>query len=133
MKTKQPILKKSKYLKILYFTEGKESKIFYIIPKGNQISFLNKTFLFNPEHIYLSGSFKTLLLTSSSSESINPLDFKSQFNSDIFNSAINNKLIKDTFDTLDQTQTDWLKIIMFANVFLTAILLFLMLKQGGVI
>ncbi len=133
MKTSQPIFKKSKYIKVNYFTEGKETKTYFVIPKDNKISFNNKTFLINPEHIYLSNKFKTIILTSKSSETIDPLNFDSKFNSDIFNSAINNKLIKDTFDTLDNTETDWLKVIMFANILVSAIMLFLLLKQGGII
>ncbi len=131
--TKKPIFKKYKYIKVNYFTESKESFVYYKQPKDDQIKIKDKTFIINPNHIFLSNGFKTVILINTASETVNPLDFKSRFSASIFNSAINNNLIKETFETITPPVLDLTKILLIANLFIGLILVFLMLKNNGVI
>lgn len=124
---------KNKYLQVVFYGSDKNKSIYYVKPtKDYLITILSKTYKINPNHIYYtSNGFRSVIVNDISAETINPLNFRSKFNADDFNTAINNNLIKQTFETFSDNKIDWLKVIMFGNLFISAILLFLILKMNG--
>lgn len=130
---KQPRFKKNQYLRVLYFTKDKQVKTYYLKNVSKELKLNEKAFLINPDHIFYSNKFKTIIVSSESAESINPLDFKSRFSPSMFNSAINNKLISDTFETLDKDKMDVFKLLLFGIAFINIIILFMLLRSQGVI
>lgn len=127
------LLFKNKYLQVVFYGSDKTKTIYYVKPTKDYLITINKkTFKINPNHIYYtSNGFRSVLVNDFSAETINPLDFTSKFNSEDFNTAINNNLIKQTFETFTDNKIDWLKVIMFGNLFISATLLFLILKMNG--
>lgn len=124
----QPIFRKYNYIKVYEFTEKKTLTVTY-----HKISKFNPNFLINPDHIFNHGGFQTIIITESSAETLNPLDFESKFNQKDFKVAIESKLVKDAFGSLQTNKIDWMKVILFANLMISATLLYLLLKQTGAI
>lgn len=124
---------KNKYLQVVYYGSDKIRKIYYVKPTKDYLITINsKTYKINSNHIfYTSNGFRSVIVNDLSAETFNPLDFESKFNADDFNTAINNNLIKQTFETFSDNQIDWLKVIMFGNLFISAVLLFYILKMNG--
>ena len=124
---------KHKYLQVVFYGSDKNKTVYYVKPtKDYLITIKSKTYKINPNHIYYTvNGFRSVIVNDVSAETINPLDFKSKFNTDDFNTAINNNLIKQTFETFTDNKIDWLKIIMFGNLFISAVLLFFILKMNG--
>jgi hypothetical protein len=124
---------KNKYLQVVYYGSDKIRKIYYVKPTKDYLITINsKTYKINSNHIfYTSNGFRSVIVNDLSAETINPLDFESKFNADDFNTAINNNLIKQTFETFSDNQIDWLKVIMFGNLFISAVLLYFILKMNG--
>ena len=126
---------KNKYLQVVFYGSDKTRNIYYIKPTKDYLITINsKTYKINPNHIYYtSNGFRSVLVNDLGAETIDPSDFTSKFNSDDFNTAINNNLIKQTFETFTDNKIDWLKVIMFGNLFISATLLFFILKMNGVL
>jgi len=116
------------YIKIYTFHENKTADLRY-----ERIDTFKQSFLINPNHVFNSNGYQTILLSDRSAETINPLDFKSQYNVKDFQSAIQSKLIRETFGILDNGKIDIMKVILFINLGVTFLLLYLLLKQGGVL
>lgn len=127
---KQPIFKKHLYLQVHYFSNDKLLETYYIKSGSNNFKVNNKTYLLNPEHIFITKNFKTVIVNSISSETLNPLNFKSRFNSSEFNSAINNKLISETFETIKDNKLELTQLLLIANIVISTVLLFLVFKGG---
>ena len=121
-------LNKHKYIKVFKFSETKNITINYY-----KIKDYKPFYLINPDHIFYHKGYLSIITSDKSAETINPLDFKSRFSAKDFKVAIESKLIKETFGTLKDSKIDWLKVIMFANLLVSAILLFIILKQGGIL
>ena len=102
---------KNKYLQVVYYGSDKIRKIYYVKPTKDYLITINsKTYKINSNHIfYTDNGFRSVIVNDLSAETINPLDFESKFNADDFNTAINNNLIKQTFETFSDNQIDWLK------------------------
>lgn len=121
-------LNKHKYIKVFTFSETKNITIKYY-----KIKDYKPFYLINPDHIFYHNGYLSIIISDKSAETINPLDFESHFSAKDFKVAIESKLIKETFGTLKDSKIDWLKVIMFANLIVSAILLFIILKQGGIL
>jgi hypothetical protein len=80
----------------------------------------------------MGNGYTTIIITDKAQETINPLDFKSQYDAEQFKVAINNKIIADTFSTLKTNKFDLTQIILFASVALNIIILYFTLKSNGV-
>jgi hypothetical protein len=74
-----------------------------------------------------------VIITDRSAETINPLDFESKFNASDFQTAIESKLIKDTFSTLKHNLFDTPTILLILNLVITLGVLYFLLKSQGVI
>ena len=124
---------KNKYLQVDLYGSDKTKTTYFVKPTRDYlITLKSKTYKINPNHIYYnSNGFRCVLVNDVGAETINPSDFESKFNADDFNTAINNNLIKQTFETFSDNQIDWLKVIMFGNLFISAVLLYFILKMNG--
>ena len=71
------------------------------------------------------------IITDKSAETINPLDFNSKFNASDFKTAIESKLIKDTFSTLKPNLFDTTTIILILNLVMTFGILYLLYSIYG--
>lgn len=93
---------KQKYLKEIHFTKSKS-----IIVKYHKKSDLKLTFLLNPDNVFFdSKGYQCVITTENSAENINPLDFNSKYPAERFKTAIETKLINDTFTTLKKKGLD---------------------------
>ena len=121
-------LNKHKYLRVIKFNTDKSSTITYHLS-----SKFKPNFLINPNHIFIYNGYRTVVITDKSAETINPLDFNSKFNSSDFKTAIESKLIKDTFSTLKHNIFDTPTILLLLNLVITFAVLYFLLKSQGVI
>ena len=121
-------LRKSKYIKVYTYNENKIMTLEYI-----KIAKFPKTILINPNHIYMSNGFQSIIKTSTSAETINPLDFESKYDAKKFQSAIESKIIRETFGNLETGKIDLMKVLLFVNIGVNLILLYIILKNNGII
>lgn len=119
---------RSKYIKVETFTDDKSVKIkFYKKENFNKDNF----YLINPNHIFISRGYTTVIFTEHSNENINPLDFESKYDAEMYTNAIQNKLIEQTFNTLKVNKLDFMKLILIANVVTAALVIYMILKANG--
>lgn len=121
-------LNKHKYIRVIKFNSDKSSTITYHLS-----SKFTPSFLINPDHIFIYNGYRTVIITDKSAETINPLDFNSKFNSSDFETAIESKLIRDTFNTLKPKLFDTPTILLLLNLVMTFGLFYLLLKGQGAI
>lgn len=119
---------KHKYLRVIKFNSDKSSTITYHLS-----SKFKPNFLINPDHIFYYKGYRTVIITDKSAETINPLDFESKFNREDFQTAIESKLIKDTFSTLKSNTIDKITVMLILNIILLIAVLYLLLKGQGLI
>lgn len=105
---------KHKYLRVIKFNSDKSSTISYHLS-----SKFKPNFLINPDHIFFYKGYRTIIITDKAAETINPLDFNSKFNPADFQTAIESKLISDTFKTLKPKIFDVTTVILLVNLLLT--------------
>lgn len=118
------LFKKDNYIKIIKFKEDKSIEIKRI--KTNK---LPPTLLINNNHVFINNGYKTILTSDTVAESINPLDLQSQYPAEKFKTAIETKVIKEVFNTIKNDKLDIIKILLFANVFISiGLLYFLVIK-----
>ena len=119
---------KHKYLRVIKFNSDKSSTITYHLS-----SKFKPNFLINPDHIFNYKGYRTVIITDKSAETINPLDFESKFNPADFQTAIESKLIKDTFSTLKSNTFDKVTVMLLLNLILLIVVIYLLLKGQGAI
>jgi hypothetical protein len=76
----------------------------------------NDAILINPDHVFNFKGYTSIIITSQSSESINPLDFNSKFNKKDFETAMESKLIQETFASLKADKFDKIMMLLFLNI-----------------
>ena len=121
-------LNKHKYLRVIKFNSDKSTTVTYHLS-----SKFRPTFLINPDHIFDYKGYRTVIITDKSAETINPLDFKSKFNASDFQTAIESKLIKDTFTTLKPNLFDKTTFLLLIILILNIAVVYLLLKSQGMI
>ena len=110
--------RKNQLFKVLY----KSDKTFKIERVKN---IDNENILINPNHIYFDKKGNRYILTTDrTAESINPLDFQSQFSPKEFRTAIESKLINDLFKNFDDKKLSIDRLLLFVNIFLTFVLVY---------
>ena len=115
------IKNKNKYLKIIKFKNDKSIDIKIIKSKK-----LPEDLLINNNHVFIHKGYKTILTSDTVVESINPLDLNSQYPVEKFKTAIETKVINDVFNTIKRDKLDINKILLFANIFISIVLLYFM-------
>ena len=113
--------KKDNYIKIIKFKKDKSVEVKLIKTKE-----LPKDLLLNNNHVFLHRGYKTVLLSDTMAESINPLDLKSRYPIEKFKTAIETKVINDVFNTIRSEKLDIYKILLFANIFIGIVILYFM-------
>ena len=119
---------KHKYLRVIKFNSDKSSTITYHLS-----SKFKPNFLINPDHIFNYKGYRTIVTTDKSAETINPLDFNSKFNHADFQTAIESKLIKDTFTTLKTNTFNRTMFMLLIIIILNIAVIYLLLKSQGMI
>ena len=92
--------RKQNQVKAIVFESDKRVRVYYRVPKDNNITIGNKTYIINNVDFYLdSNSYPTYTYRFDSTEPINPMDNKkSILTPDYYNTAINNKVARDIFE-----------------------------------
>ena len=121
-------LNKYKYLRVIKFNSDRSTTVTYHLS-----SKFRPTFLINPDHIFDYKGYRTVIITDRSAETINPLDFESKFNASDFQTAIESKLIKDTFTTLKPNLFDKTTFMLLIILILNIAVIYLLLKWQGMI
>ena len=121
-------LNKHKYLRVIKFNTDKSTTVTYHLSNK-----FKPSFLINPDHIFNYKGYRTIIVTDKSAETINPLDFNSKFNPADFQTAIESKLIKDTFSTLKPNLFDKTTFMLLLNIILNIAVIYLLLKWQGMI
>jgi len=122
------IYKKDNYIKIIKFKKDKSVEVKLIKTKE-----LPKDLLLNNNHVFLHRGYKTVLLSDTMAESINPLDLKSRYPIEKFKTAIETKVINDVFNTIRSEKLDIYKILLFANIFIGIVILYFMVIKWLII
>ncbi len=118
-------LYKNRYIKEYYFTNDKN-----IIIKFHKKDNFKPNFLVNPDHIFLSNGYQTIITSEKSAETIDVTDFKSQYPAEHFKTAINSKLISDAFTSLNRKK-DLLPIILVAVAICIVLLIYILFTTNG--
>ena len=126
---KRNYFNKYKYVRLERFNSDRSITVRYIKRKD-----FNKdnNLKINPNHIFNFKGYTSVITHSNSAESIDPLDFKSQYDAKEFRTAINSKLIQDTFATLKKPKIDLLMVSVVLNVIVIMILLYSFFMGGKV-
>ena len=122
------LFSKHKYLRVIKFNSDKSTTVSYHLSDK-----FKPSFLINPDHIFNYKGYRTIVITDKSAETINPLDFESKFNHEDFQTAIESKLIKDTFSTLKSNTIDKTTVMLLLNIILHIVVIYLLLKGQGMI
>lgn len=122
------LFNKHKYLRVIKFNSDKSTTVTYHLSDK-----FRPSFLINPDHIFNYKGYRTVIITDRSAETINPLDFESKFNASDFQTAIESKLIKDTFTTLKTNTFDKTTFMLLLILILNIAVIYLLLKAQGMI
>lgn len=117
-----------KYIKVINFNKQKGLEISTYKKDG-----FKPDFLVNPDHVFNLNGYATVVKSDTVAETINPLDIKSKYNVEDFTTAINSKLINETFSSLKTEKIDMVKVLLFVNIAINLILLFILGKSQGAI
>ena len=120
-------LKKNQYIKEYHFTNEKN-----IIIKFHKKDKFKPDFVVNPDHIFLSNGYQTIITSEKSAETIDVTDFESQYPAEHFKTAINSKLISDAFTSLNRKK-DLLPIILVAVAICIVLLMYILFTTNGII
>lgn len=116
------------YIKVINFNKQKGLEI-----KTYKKDNFKPDFLVNPDHVFNLNGYATVVKSDTVAETINPLDIESKYNVEDFTTAINSKLISETFSSLKTEKIDIVKVLLFANIAINLILLFILGKSQGAI
>lgn len=121
------IFNKNKYIKEYYFTNDKN-----IIIKYHKKDKFKPDFIVNPNHIFLSNGYQTIITSENSAETIDVSDFKSRYPAEHFKTAINSKLISDAFSSLNRKK-DLLPVILVGIGICVVLLMYILFTTNGII
>lgn len=118
---------KHDFIRVITFNNDKTSAVQYHASKKYKPSYL-----INPDHIFLWNGYRTIIIKEGGIETINPLDFESKYDESNFTTAINSKLIRETFTSLKTNKIDLMQIILFLSLAINFVVLYFTLKSNGV-
>lgn len=123
-----------KYIKVDYYKKDMTKSTTLIKPNTNgTITVDGKEYMINPNHVFKNKKYRYIAINEGATENHNPLNFKSKYDVEMFTSAINNKVIKETFATTGVQKLDVTKLLLIGILVLQVIVIYFMLKQNGVI
>ena len=131
LKYRRNYFNKYKYIRLVRYNDNMTIDVLYIKKENfNQ----DNAILINPKHIYNFKGYQSVIITSNSVESINPIDFESKYDPKDFQSAMRSKLIAETFASLKVDKFDKvMMLLLLSAVQLIAIayLLYMVMGNGG--
>ena len=120
---------KKDYLKIYTYKNDKTLSVKYLHKTRDKNKIDN--ILIDSNHVFYHNGYATILTSDTKAETINPLDLKSAYNKKDFETAINSKLIKDTFNSTKPSKIDKVVLLLIANmVGIVAILYYVISMKG---
>ena len=120
---------KKDYLKIYTYKTDKTLSVKYL-HKTNDKNKID-SILIDSNHVFYHNGYATILTSDTKAETINPLDLSSAYNKKDFETAINSKLIKDTFNSTKPSKIDKVVLLLIANmVGIIAILYYIIQMKG---
>lgn len=119
---------KSKYLRVIKFNTDKSSEITYHKSKDYK-----PTFAINPDHVFIANGYRTIVISDTSAQTINPLDFKSKYDPIHFKTAIESKLITEAFTSTKSDKLDTTTILLILNLVIGIGIAYLIMKGQGMI
>lgn len=121
-------LRKNKYIKVYTFQKTKTITIEYF-----KIKNFDPPYLVNPDHIFMSNGFQTIMTSENAKETINPLNFSSKYPAKMFEIAIDTKLMKDAYTSMKADKLDMQKVLLFIMIGINILMLYMLMKNTGVI
>ena len=120
---------KKDYLKIYTYKNDKTLSIKYLHKTRDKNKI--ESILIDSNHVFYHNGYATILTSDTKAETINPLDLKSAYNKKDFETAINSKLIRDTFNSTKPSKIDKVVLLLIANmVGIVAILYYIIQMKG---
>ena len=104
---------KHKYIRLVSYNKDMSVSVKYF--KRENFN-KNNIYLINDKHIYNFNGYTTVVITSESQESINPIDFESKYPADKFKTAIGSHVARDMFNTLEVSKIDKMSVLIALNV-----------------
>lgn len=120
---------KKEYLKIYTYKNDKTLSVKYL-HKTKEKSKID-SILINSNHVFYHNGYATILTADTKAETINPLDLESAYNKKDFETAINSKLIKDTFNSTKPNKIDKVVILLVANMVGIVTILYYLIQMKG--
>lgn len=118
---------KDKYIKVINFTWDKKIQVSYYLDSN----YKPKDKLINNDHFFMSGGYRTLLLSDTKNESINPLDLESAYPVEKFKTAIESKVINDVFNDLKPNKLEITTLLLIGNLLISGIVLYYIIMGGA--
>ncbi len=123
-KIKELFYKKHSFIKVIKVHNNHDVTIKYY----KKDSF-NPSFLVNHEHVFYHNGYTTLITSDNKAETLNPLHLESAYNVNDFKTAIESKLIKETFESVKVSKWDLTQLLLIASVGLNLVILYFMLSK----
>ena len=122
------------YIKVDYYKRDMTKSTLLIKPNANgTITVGGKEYLINPNHVFKNKKYRYVIINEGATENLNPLNFKSKYNVEMFTTAINNKVIKDTFAVTGVQKLDITRLLLIGIMILQVIVIYFVMKQNGAI
>lgn len=118
--------KEHQFIRVVQYNSNKTTTVKYL--SLNEFKELENKILINPNHFYKTAKFNTILITDQSAQSIDPMDFKSAYDRKSFETAMETKLIKDTFATISKEKLSREIVLIVLNIVLSLGILYLLVK-----
>lgn len=126
---KRNYFNKHKYVRVEMYTSDKTVNVSYHKKENFNV---DNAIKINPDHVFNFYGYQSIMISSESAETINPLDFKSQFKAEDFRSAMHSKLIHDTFNSLRVEKFDKVMLLlMLSTIELVAIVYLIYIIMGA--
>lgn len=118
---------KHKFIRVISFNNDKSSSVTYYRSER-----FKPKYLVHPDHVFFSRGYRTIVIKEKGIETINPLDFNSKYDAEKFTTAINTKLIEETFINLKSNKIDLSQVLLFTSLLVNLIVLYFLLKSQGI-
>ena len=115
--------KRDKYIKVIKVHNNHDLTIKYYNKKT-----FKPDFLVNDKHIFNHNGHTTVITSENKAETINPLELQSAYKAKDFKTAIESKIISETFASVKSNKLDLTTILLFGIAAGIALLLFLQYK-----
>jgi hypothetical protein len=120
---------RSRYIKVETFYDDKTVQVKYY----KKQTFNNDNgYIINPNHVFISRGYINLIFTEHTRENINPLDFESKYDANMYKIGIETKLMNETWGTLKVDKVDTMKILVIINMVILALLAYMIMKSNGI-